>query len=92
MQITHYKLINTRAKWLGLDFFDTVAVVVLFAVVNLLTSAILADLIACLVLYLALRVVKATKPVGWFPNVLRYYFRSPYYRIAPAKKGTHARR
>lgn len=92
MQITHYKLINTRAKWLGLDFFDTVAVVVLFAFINLLTSAILADLVACLVLYLSLRAVKATKPAGWFLNVLRYYFRSPYYRIAPAREGHHASR
>ena len=92
MQITHYKLINPRAKWLGLDFFDVVAIVSIFAIVNLLTSAILADLVICLFLYVTLRVLKATKPQGWFLNVLRYYFRSPYYRITPAEGDHHARR
>lgn len=85
MQITHYKLINIRAKWLGLDFFDVVAIVILFAVVNLLTSAILADLVICLLLYVGLRILKATKPKGWFLNVLRYYLQSPYYRTAATR-------
>lgn len=92
MTITHYKLINIRAKWLGLDFFDLVAIVVIFAVINLLTSAILGDLAVCLFLYVGLRVLKAKKPKGWFSNVLRYYLRSPYFRTVSTREENYGRR
>ncbi|QQR81245.1 MAG: hypothetical protein IPJ69_03665 [Deltaproteobacteria bacterium] len=78
--MTHYKMISTKAQWLGIDFVDAVFIIIAFAVINLITSTLLFDLVFCTCLYIAIRVLKATKPERWFINSVRYYFKSPYYQ------------
>ena len=86
MIVTHYKLVNTKAKWLGIDFFDVVALVVVFATINLFTSSVLGNFLVCACLYVGIRLLKTRKPNGWFLNSIRYYVRSPYIRV-PRKRG-----
>ncbi len=92
MTVTSLKLVQTKARWLGIDFFDAVFLIVLFAVINLFTSAVLFDFAFCLVTYMALRIVKATKPNRWFLHVLRYYFGTPYYSVTSNLRNPHEHR
>ena len=80
MTVTHYKLISTKARWLGIDFFDVILIVCVFALIHLLTSALLFDLVFTSGLYVGARILKATKPDRWLIDAIRYYCKSPYYQ------------
>ena len=88
MPTTHYKMISTKARWLGIDFLDTLVIIIAFAIINLITSTLIFDFVFCLCLYIGLRVFKATKPDRWFcseEDAQAAGFRKAYNCRSPAK-------
>jgi len=88
MIITHYKLIDTRARWFGIDLFDAISIIALFAILSMFTEKLFFNITICAVGYLSLRIWKSNKPEGWFLDWLRYHFRSPYYTATRSKHGS----
>ncbi len=86
MEITHYKMISTRARWLGLDFFDALAIVVAFTLIDIITSALIFDFCLCLLIYIGLRIFKATKPDRWLMSWLQYHVKPRYYQATKVER------
>lgn len=89
MIVTSYKRIDTKARWLGIDLFDAVGVIVVFALLSMFLDNLFFNLSACLLTYIGLRILKASKPQGWFLDWLKYHLRSPYYSAAVLTEEGH---
>jgi len=77
-----YRNIELRQELVGLEPLDAVSLGVAAWILMIVNRAVLWNLLALAILYVAVRIAKRGKPEGFTTTLLRYHLRHPFFSAA----------